>query len=146
MPGVQTILKRQMRGRLLGLATRNWTGGTCKLIETFGMLLLDAAHPSADRSDPTSEASINKQRCVDLFTHKKEFMNLFCVTTLPYGPNPTDLRIEQVREAHARKVEEAGTKYVNALGVLYPECQAFYPHAMAMHCGYGRGAEGVGNI
>ena len=61
LDGAQTILKRQMSGRLLGLATRNWDGGTCKLIEAFGPLLLEAAHPASQCTDPLSEAAINKQ-------------------------------------------------------------------------------------
>ena len=117
------------------MTTRNWTGTTCKLIEVFGELLLSAAHPNASNSSPTSEASINHRRCLELFRNKKKFMDLFCVTSLPYGPNPTETRIKQVREVHAKKVEAAGIAYVKSLAVLYPECEAYYPHVMAMHCG-----------
>ena len=104
------------------------------MIEFFSNLLLDAAHPADRCSDTTSQATITKQRCVAHFQNKRTFMDLYCVSSLDYGPAPTELHVVDVREAHARKVQEAGEAYVKTLRVLYPECQAFYPHAMARHC------------
>ena len=128
-----TLLERQMSGRLLGIATRNWTGTACKLIETFSPFLVDATFPES-MCTGSPETLRNKTRCLDLFQTHQRFMNLFC-SRLEYGPNPTHLHIVEVRERHARLVEEAGKAYVVALKVLYPECRAYYPHCMAAHCG-----------
>ena len=97
-------------------------------------MLLDGAHPPDRCADETSQAAIVKQRCKTHMQNKRDFMDLYCVSSLDYGEHPTELHVVEVREAHAKKVHAAGVAYVNSLKLLYPECRAFYPHAMAHHC------------
>ena len=130
---VSTMLKRQVSGRLLGLASWNWTGTASKLIAAFSGFLVEGALPELMCAE-SNEAQMNKNRSLALFQTHQEFMDLFC-TRLDYGPDPSDLHIVDLRDEHAKKVEAAGKAYVEALKVLYPECRAFYPHCMARHCG-----------
>ena len=101
LEGKQTILRVQMSGRLLGIATRNWTGTACKLIERFSTLLLDAVHPPSRCSDPSSTAALNRTYSHTLFATHKTFMDLAC-QALDYGRDPSDVHVATVRDAHAK--------------------------------------------
>ena len=126
-----TLLDKQVKGKLRGLAVQSYNGPTCKVINQVSDILLEIAFPSASVS---GEAAKHKAQCKRTWDSLKAFLDIigkrFCY------PEPcTQAQKQGMWNMRAAETDRRGREFVNALKVVHPKCSSLYAHKAAAHCG-----------